>query len=237
MSREAYLAEAHRQLMDQNYYCQLDQDLTTYHAEQITSLVRTMVTDRHISKETGKYLTPTNPRAARFYHLSKIHKPSHPGRPIVSSCGAPTERISEYVDHHLRPLVVQIPSYIKDTKDFLLKISNLGPLPPGSILLTLDISSLYTNIPHRDGIEACELALEQWTTQAPPTASLVRMIEQILTMNNFEFNGEYYLQIQGTAMGTRMAPSYANIFMGKLETQLLQYTTDRPSTWWRYWHQ
>ena len=95
MSREAYLAEAHRQLMDQNYYCQLDQDLTTYHAEQITSLVRTMVTDRHISKETGKYLTPTNPRAARFYHLSKIHKPSHPGRPIVSSCGAPTERISE----------------------------------------------------------------------------------------------------------------------------------------------
>ena len=60
------------------------------------------------------------------------------------------------------------------------------------------------------------------------------MIEQILTMNNFKFNGEYYLQIQGTAMGTRMAPSYANIFMGKLETQLLQYTTDRPSTWWRY---
>ena len=62
----------------------------------------------------------------------------------------------------------------------------------------------------------------------------MRMIEQILTMNNFKFNGEYYLQIQGMAMGTRMAPSYANIFMGKLETQLLQYTTDRPSTWWRY---
>ena len=60
----------------------------------------------------------------------------------------------------------------------------------------------------------------------------MRMIEQILTMNNFKFNGEYYLQIQGMAMGTRMAPSYANIFMGKLETQLLQYTTDRPSTWW-----
>ena len=66
------------------------------------------------------------------------------------------------------------------------------------------------------------------------TASVVRMIEQILTMNNFKFNGEYYLQIQGMAMGTRMAPSYANIFKGKLETQLLQYTTDRPSTWWWY---
>ena len=35
-------------------------------------------------------------------------------------------------------------------------------------------------------------------------------------------------------MGTRMAPSYANIFMGKLETQLLEGDTDRPTVWWRY---
>ena len=111
---------------------------------------------------------------------------------------------------------------------------SLGPLPPDSILLTLDVSSLYTNIPHAEGIEACELAFEQRTTRASPTAFLVRMIEQILTMNNFEFNGEHYLQTQGTAMGTRMAPSYANLFMGRLESQLLQQTTDRPSTWCRF---
>jgi len=46
----------------------------------------------------------------------------NPGRPIVSSCGAPTECISEFVDYHLQPLVMQIPSYLKDTKDFLWKI-------------------------------------------------------------------------------------------------------------------
>jgi hypothetical protein len=34
---------------------------------------------------------------------------------------------------------------------------------------------------------------------------------------NFTFNGDHYIQINGTAMGTKMAPSYANIFMGKLE--------------------
>ena len=82
--------------------------------------------------------------------------------------------------------------------------------------------------------QTSELVLEQCTTRAPPTSFLVRMIEQILTMNNFEFNGEHYLQIQGTAMGMRMAPSYANIFMGRLESQLLQQTTNRPSTWWRF---
>ena len=49
------------------------------------------------------------------------------------------------------------------------------------------------------------------------------------TLNNFSFNEEHYLQIQGTAMGTRMAPSYANLFMAKLEQDLA-----RPHTWWRY---
>ncbi len=60
------------------------------------------------------------------------------------------------------------------------------------------------------------------------------MIEMILKMNNFTFNGQHYPQTQGTAMGTRMAPSYANIFMGELEHCLLQSVSCRPTTWWRY---
>ena len=72
-----------------------------------------------------------------------------------------------YVDYHLRPLVVQLPSYIKDTKDFVLKISSLGPLPPYSILLTLDVSSLYTNIPHAEAFDSV------------PHATLMAKLQQI----------------------------------------------------------
>jgi hypothetical protein len=39
--------------------------------------------------------------------------------------------------------------------------------------------------------------------------------------NNFTFNGEHIIQINGTAMGTTIAPSYANIVMGKLEKQII----------------
>ena len=46
---------------------------------------------------------------------------------------------------------------------------------------------------------------------------VVTMFTMVLKKNNFTFNGDHYLQINGTAMGTKMAPSYANIFMGKLE--------------------
>ena len=171
MSKGSYLAEAYRQLLDTRHYCRLESDPTPRHAELVAGLVQEMFEMNHIDKGTLKYLTPTQPQTARFYHLPKIHKVGNPGRPIVSSCRAPTKQISEYVDHHLRPLVVQIPSYLRDTTDFLRKLLTLEMLPPGSILVTLDVSSLYTNIPHNEGVAACREALE--TRQLPsPTHQL-----------------------------------------------------------------
>ena len=56
----------------------------------------------NISNPKPKYLTSNpNPRAGRFYILPKIHKQGNPGRPLISSNGHPTERISEFVDYHL----------------------------------------------------------------------------------------------------------------------------------------
>ena len=141
-----------------------------------------MANNLHINADTKKYLTPTEPRTARFYHLPKIQVP---GRPIVSSCGSPTKHISEFVDYHLRPLVIQTPAYLKDITDFLRKLTELGKLPSGCILMTLDVKSLYTNIPHTEGIEACRKTLDERSSRTPPTTYLTKMIELILTKNNF----------------------------------------------------
>ena len=56
----------------------------------------------------------------------------------------------------------------------------------------------------------------------------------ILTMNNFSFNDNHYLQIQGTTMGTKMAPSYANLFLGYFEANALENAPFQPHTWLRY---
>ena len=85
----------------------------------------------------------------------------NPDRPIVSSCGAPTEKISKFVDHHLYPHVETFPSHLKDTTDFLLKLQSLpNNLPDDTLLVTLDVTSLYTNLPHSEGIEVCRQALD-----------------------------------------------------------------------------
>jgi hypothetical protein len=60
------------------------------------------------------------------------------------------------------------------------------------------------------------------TIEVFPTECLVQLLTLVLKHNNFTFNGEHFLQINGTAMGTKMAPSYANIFMGKLEKLIIQ---------------
>ena len=94
----------------------------------------------------------------------------------------------------------------------------LNPLPSKTTLVTMDVTSLYTNIPHSDGIEACKEIWESRSVKVPPSDCFVTMLTMVLKKNNFTFNGDHYLQINGTAMGTKMAPSYANTFIGKFET-------------------
>ena len=149
----------------------------------------------------------------------------------------PTEHISQFVDSHLNPLVPKLPSYIKYTIHFLKKFDDLKELPPGCLLVTLSVSSLYTNIPHNEGIEACRKALNSsghLSLSHLKTESICELTCMMLTMNNIEFDNNYYIQLHGTAMGTRMAPAYANLFMGDLERKLLAQFPLKLIIWWRY---
>ncbi|XP_071160924.1 uncharacterized protein [Mytilus edulis] len=187
-----------------------------------------------IDIDTLKYLKPEDSKPGRFYLLPKIHKPGNPGRPIVSANGHPTEKIFEFVDYYLRPHVENLPSFIKDSTDYLLKMQDLNPLPANTTLVTMNVTSIFTNIPHADGIESCREVWDSRSLKIPPTEYIVEMHTMVLKKNNFTFQGEHYLKTNGTAMGTKMAPSYANIFMGKVEKQLLECSIKKPLSWYRF---
>ena len=123
------------------------------------------------------------------------------------------------VDYHLAPSVKSTPSYmyIKDTTDLLIKLEELPNLPANASLVTLDVKSFYSNVPHDNGILACREMLYTRDTLFPPSKDILRLIEMILTKNNFTFNEQHCLQSHRTAMGTRIALSYANLFMDKLK--------------------
>ena len=60
------------------------------------------------------------------------------------------------------------------------------------------------------------------------------MLRLILKENSFHFNGNNYLQTHGTAMGTKMAVSFANIFMATVEREIISRSVTKPLTWKRY---
>ena len=144
----------------------------------------------------------------------------------MSSVRGPTERISALVDLLLKPLVKNLPSYVRDTKDFLTALQAVPPWPDHALLFSMDVVGFYNNIPHVDGLEVCRASLNGRRVQYPQTEDIVKLAELVLNLNAFQFEDKYFFQKKGTAMGTRMAPSYANLFMGKLENKILEQAPD-----------
>ena len=85
----------------------------------------------------------------------------------MSSVNSVTENISSFVDGWLNPLVQKLPSYLKDSSEFI-KLVTSTRIPQNAILVSIDVSSLYTNIPHKDGTLAWAQALQDDTDPDPP---------------------------------------------------------------------
>ena len=222
-----------------NVYTPQHYDHTLETADLISSYLDYLRTFNIIDHKTIDSLYPPNPpRTPLFYFLPKLHKEGIPPRPILSGCDSPTDRISNYVSHFLEPLVKTVPSYIQSTKDFINKINSLPKPPKNSYLVTADVSSLYTNIPINEGILAATEIIDRnrnlLPDYTPPTIVLRALLEMILQNNFFDFLGLHFKQVSGTAMGTKMAPHFAGLFMHKFETEALTGYVNDMSCFLRY---
>ena len=98
----------------------------------------------------------------------------------------------------------------------------------------MDITSLYTVIPNGEGLLALKHFFDLRTVKEPSSETLLRLAELVLTLNCFSFATSYYKQINVVAMGTKMGPSYANLFVGYIEHQFFnQYNGPKPELYRR----
>ena len=93
------------------------------------------------------------------------------------------------------------------------KLKEVETVPDNSYLVSLDVISLYKNIPNSDGIKALKTSLDNFPRKTIATKVITSFLSLNLTLNNFVFDCKKYIQIKGCAIGTICAPSYANIFM------------------------
>ena len=144
--RDDYIKEANKQLEYKTIYKEINfketilSDLVDKSKRIFTSLyTRKFITEKELKYFSYDFKKTTN--LCKLYLFPKIHKQLHnvPGRPVISNCGPPTEKASEFLDFHLRPLIQSGWPYIQDSFK-------------GSFLVTADVVGLYSSIPHRDGI-------------------------------------------------------------------------------------
>ena len=123
-----------------------------------------------------------------MYLLPKIHKRLH-GVPVISNCGTPTEKASEFSDNQFKEVMQNGWFYIKDSNNFIKKIKSLKKIPDNDILVTADIVGLYTRISHKAGLRALKEVLDRREEKKISTEDLVKIAEFVLQNNYFEFNG------------------------------------------------
>ena len=135
----------------------------------------------------------------------------------------------------MAPIVKTLLSYIKDSQHALEIFRDFSFLGQNKLIFTMDITSLYTVIPNDEGLRALKHFFDQRTVKEPSSETLLRLAELVLTLNCFSFGGNYYKQTNGVAMGTKMGPSYANLFVGFIEHQFFsQYHGPKPELYGRY---
>ncbi|XP_036356694.1 uncharacterized protein LOC118762276 [Octopus sinensis] len=204
----------------------------------------TLIQQGLTQKETD-YLTRFDCKTSNFYGLPKIYKSEAINeacnkststviniphlrdlkmRPIVASLSCETHRLCNFIDILFKPILQHILSFIQDDLDFLNHLPN--KTSKDNLLVSFDVINLYTSIPHEYGIIAIQYWLEKFPNDIPDRIRkefIIEGIRFILQNNFFNFNENTYRQKSGTAMGTRVAPTFANLVMAYLEVQISEH--------------
>ena len=233
-----YRDKMREMLADTEFYSETDEKADTRTRKQINQLVDQF--EDELMEEESEYLRNFEHSTSYYYGLPKIHKCEEietaikennseyihipqpktlKFRPIVGGPNSATQRLSHLIDLILKPLCKQVPSFVRDDLDFLNTLPTC--VENSSKLITFDVVNLYTNIPHDLGIKAIEFWLQNCELERQFDKDFIlNGLKLILEGNVFYFDGKYYVQKKGTAMGTKMAPTYATLVLGYLENIL-----------------
>ena len=226
MNSNDYSEACLNSLLDTDFYKELPNDANPEYNAKVNDKIDNLLSKELINDFEASNLKQGS-RTPHFYGLPKIHKEYTtfpPLRPICSGFNLCTAKISELIDACLKLLAQYTSSYIKNTSDFVERIESdvaLTTISSETILATMDVSSLYPNIDHEEGVKACEYPLNKRKTPLIPTSVLTSLIMTVLKSNALKFGERFFYQIKGTAMGTPMAVNFANLFMAKFETDML----------------
>ena len=237
MDKEEYNEKAKALLEDQGTYKALKSDPTNRMKTKLISLLKKIKSEGGINDTQYNKMYPTGAVPPKFYGFPKIHKRGILLRPIVSCRGSISYEVAKELARILKPLVGSSPHHIKNTGDFIDHIKHVA-LQGNETITSYDVSALFTSVPIETAINIIqrrlELDQELHSRTTMKVEHITSLLEFCLKTTYFQFQGSFYEQVSGAAMGSPISPIVANLFMEDFEVKAINTAKNPPKMWKRY---
>ena len=236
MNKDDYINKS-KELLDTSTYKKIPEDPTNKQKNKLISILRNIKAEGGLDEESYRKMYPTGAVSPKFYGLPKIHKQGTPLRPIISSTGTVTYNTAKELAKILKPLVGISSHHVHNTRDFIDHIKDIR-LRQGECIMSYDVTALFTSVPIQPVLNIIKQRLTEekdlQTRTSMTIKHIISLLEFCLNSTSFVFQGQYYQQMEGAAMGSPLSPIVANIFMEQFEKEALESAPHPPSLWKRF---
>ncbi|XP_065642787.1 uncharacterized protein LOC136074401 [Hydra vulgaris] len=210
-----YINSLNNSISDKTKFKELKDDPTIKREVSLQGYLRKLKKLKCFEKDIYNKIYPVGSQTARIYALPKMHKLSKDSslpsfRPIISTVGTYNYKLAKHLSDLLSPYLPKhytTFSFVEDLKQ--VDVTN-------KFIVSYDVENLFTNIPLNETINiATELFFKDETRSKYFSKTHFKKLLQISTSgSHFLFNGKFYDQLDGVAMGSPLAPILANMFIG-----------------------
>ncbi|CAF4979401.1 unnamed protein product [Rotaria sp. Silwood1] len=186
-------------------------------------------------------INPNEVELAHLYYLPKAHEQGTPLRPIVSGLKHPTVKISKFLDDLLRPLFHKMAKETTVNSGFELvkqrETWSKNNLKQETLFCTIDVGDLYTMVPQIEGVLSLKKMLDYLKLKklgGLKIETIIRLSRFVMKNNYFSYNGQYYHQIRGGAMGSPLTLTIANCYMFFFERKIVRQIHNSNGLYFRY---
>ena len=195
--------------------------------ERVMSALKDLKREGKISEQLFNEIKPVGSQIPRLYGLAKVHKNGTPLRPIVSMPGSAYQGIAKKIAAWL----ALVPECCINTSTQKMNNELRKNVGENDVLISFDVSSLYTNVPVNESIEYCaELLFKKIAIQSIDKDTFIKLAKLACCDVVFMSHDGVYVQKDGLAMGSPPAPHLANGWMSQFDPII----KDKSSLYERY---
>jgi hypothetical protein len=231
LDKTEYVSKISDILSDGSKFCRITRDPTEQVQRKANKLINTVNAvggSRTLTPIVGSY------SPGYLYGNVKTHKEGNPLRPIISQVTSPIYKTAKELDAIIKPYIPK--QFSLKSKDDFLEI--IRATRPSGLLASLDVTSLFTNVPTEETLEIiAKHVYSHSTLPAPPIPKKILLDLLRLCTSESPFrtpDNKIYRQTNGVAMGSPLGPTFAEYYMCEIENRVLSDGQIKPELYCRY---